>query len=406
MSNKNEQQTMEEEIKEIDADLKKLSEVKKFDDFWRIAEKILADSPMWRDTEGLLAGKNVKEFVGEFFSGIGVKTISNKIFDNKEEGEHARALSKKILEYLQKNDYFAFGELVLSLVLQYIAESKGIKTPDNVFDLDIEKVVLPVTPDSLFLPLLALCLLIMRPEGSKSIFYNLSPKQGDDYIAFIVSVLFETTEVLMIESDLNMINLKRKKRIDEFTDCHHKAMDRYYDIIENSSTVKKAKKQLEEIIEEDPDFFDSRIELADILLKEGDYFNAKILLRSAFLKAMAEIVDYKGRWPKSMSWSWLENRHIIRALNRWAFFLWEDGRPEYAIEIFRKLLRSNPNDNIGARYEILAILMNYEPYWAEEMFPASSAGFVDAIKEMEWFSKNVKNFPDEFDWWLNGAEDV
>ncbi|NQU77701.1 hypothetical protein HQ544_03315 [Candidatus Falkowbacteria bacterium] len=118
---------------------------------------------------------------------------------------------------------------------------------------------------------------------------------------------------------------------------------------------------------------------------------------------MIKTVDKRGNWPESMPWGFLENRHLIRALVVFARELWEQERPDYALYLYRKLLKTNPNDNIGARYEILAIQLGLDPDYAEEMFPASMPGAVDAIKSDDWFQKNAKKFPEDFDWWFKAV---
>ncbi|PIZ81990.1 MAG: hypothetical protein COY02_00805, partial [Parcubacteria group bacterium CG_4_10_14_0_2_um_filter_41_6] len=92
---------------------------------------------------------------------------------------------------------------------------------------------------------------------------------------------------------------------------------------------------------------------------------------------------------------------LMRAIDRYAYLLWEDGQTEDALEIFRHLLRANPGDNQGARHSILAILMGMGADW-EDMFmittgPAAGMG-LDARQLGDWFDTNAKKFPDEFDW--------
>lgn len=114
---------------------------------------------------------------------------------------------------------------------------------------------------------------------------------------------------------------------------------------------------------------------------------------------MNQIIDKEGNWPKIMKWGWLENRHIIRTIDRWALELWTDGKTDEAPVIFRNLLKTNTNDNIGARYSILTIRMGLAPDY-EYQFPADMPDFIDGFKISKWFNENSKNFPDEFDrWW-------
>jgi hypothetical protein len=132
-------------------------------------------------------------------------------------------------------------------------------------------------------------------------------------------------------------------------------------------------------------------------MAEGKEKEAKALLKDAYEKAMRGIIDKNGNWPKVMEWDWFVNRHLIRAIERWARELWFDGKTAEALEIFRNLLKTNYNDNIGARYCILAIRMGLGPGYEEQF--AVEPGFIDAEKIYKWFRKHSKKFPEEFDWW-------
>ena len=126
---------------------------------------------------------------------------------------------------------------------------------------------------------------------------------------------------------------------------------------------------------------------------------ANKILKTACQNAIVRISDKHGNFPKSLPWLWLENRHIIRAINAWATELWELERIQEALEIFRKLLKSNPNDNIGARYSILAIRLDLEPDYEIKFEIKDMPGYMDASKVIKWFEKESKKFTDEFDWW-------
>jgi tetratricopeptide (TPR) repeat protein len=56
-------------------------------------------------------------------------------------------------------------------------------------------------------------------------------------------------------------------------------------------------------------------------------------------------------------WGTLETRPYMRALAGLASCLWQEGRRREAIEHWEQMLRLNPNDNQGARYALLAGLL-------------------------------------------------
>ncbi|TKJ22220.1 MAG: hypothetical protein CEE42_13080 [Promethearchaeota archaeon Loki_b31] len=198
-------------------------------------------------------------------------------------------------------------------------------------------------------------------------------------------------------------NARRTNQIVEFIDKDHKVANEYYEFIDNDLSPQQLKRNLKRLIDEDPLFFDSYLILADIFYDEGKYNQAKDLLQRAFQKAMMKIVNKEGKWPKIMEWGWVENRHIIRTLDRWATELWDDGKTEDVLTILRNLLKSNPADNIGARYGILAIRMNLDSSY-ELQFSAILPGYIDAYEISKWFEKNSKKFPEEFDWWRKEIE--
>lgn len=145
----------------------------------------------------------------------------------------------------------------------------------------------------------------------------------------------------------------------DFLDRDHKIMDEYYDLHErfNESNIKSTKTKLKKMIKKDPDFFDSYLFLYEILQHENNP-EAETALDGAYERAIKLITDKKGNWPEKLAWGWLENRHIIRAIYNKAISEWQNGNNENALNLLRKLLKSNPNDNVGARDNILAIRMN------------------------------------------------
>ncbi len=117
------------------------------------------------------------------------------------------------------------------------------------------------------------------------------------------------------------------------------------------------------------------------------------------------VANTDGDYPKSLPWGWLENRHIIRALCNFALLQWEQDHIRLFLEIYRKLLASNMNDNIGARYSILAIRLGYGSEYEELFLPDSEPIFgLDAKKMDTWFITNAPKFSNEFVDFLKNAK--
>ncbi len=197
-------------------------------------------------------------------------------------------------------------------------------------------------------------------------------------------------------------NPHRRKQIEEFVDHNHPSVvSEYYDALDRDLSPIRLKKVMNKLIKKDPLFFDSYIVLADILYYENKPEEARELLSNAYVLAVKRIADKNGNWPKHMEWGWLQNRHIMRFIVRYAYLCWEEGRTEEALDIFRNLLRANPGDNQGVRYAVLAIKLGLGPDW-EDAFLVTKGPMageaLDARKVMDWFEKHARRFPEEFDW--------
>lgn len=105
-----------------------------------------------------------------------------------------------------------------------------------------------------------------------------------------------------------------------------------------------------------------------------------------------KIFDDNGKLPELFEYVHLNNRPLIRFLNYHAESLWLIGKTTPAIELFKYLMRSNPNDNIGARYSLLAVLekipfRNYRLDFLDENARCSSN------EQEKWFEENYKKHP-------------
>jgi len=199
------------------------------------------------------------------------------------------------------------------------------------------------------------------------------------------------------------INSNQDER--EYVDKDRKVMDDYHKLIQEEPGISllnvELKMELEKLIKKDPDFFDSYLTLFQILESEGRPSEAMKVLDEAYKRAINLITDKKGEWPDLLEWGWLENRHIIRTILNKAISLWKAGKTDDALDLFRKLLKSNPDDNIGARNYILAIRMKMSFKKFEKRF--NRGGFYNS-RLMDWFEENYKKFPDDFDWWDEAME--
>lgn len=204
-------------------------------------------------------------------------------------------------------------------------------------------------------------------------------------------------------------NPRHHKSIREFIDKSRKVSETYYAFLEEIEardlSISEMKNKLKSMIDTDPDFLDPYLYLAE-LYYDGDEPDLYIKpIYDAYIRALYMVADKNGNYPDQLLWGWIENRHIIRSLNNFALLQWEQGDIRLALEIYRKLLASNLNDNIGARYAILALRIGYGPDYEQLFLPDSEPVYgLDAIKMDNWFTKCSPRFPEEFKFFSAHAE--
>jgi len=109
-------------------------------------------------------------------------------------------------------------------------------------------------------------------------------------------------------------------------------------------------------------------------------------------------------------WQEAEWINIPIISGQYADYLEGDQKHDDALYIYRKLFRMNPNDNQGVRDKILAIRLGLgqdewiQPFLVKEGPMAGEAMEVGPL--LEWFNKNAKKFPDDFDWWFKETEEA
>ena len=100
-----------------------------------------------------------------------------------------------------------------------------------------------------------------------------------------------------------------------------------------------------------------------------------------------------------VDYSFLDNRPFLKVIGEYGIFLWENKKIDRALKVFKYLLDICPSDNLGARQNILAIRENLTLKEMEDMFMVEGGYGLDAIKLNDWFYKNMKKYPKDFDKW-------
>ncbi len=182
----------------------------------------------------------------------------------------------------------------------------------------------------------------------------------------------------------------------------------YWEFLESPEVddVKKSIKALKSMIKKDANFFDPYITLHEYYLMDRDFKKAIEIMEKGFKRAI-DLIDSNGRFPDELPWGFIENRHIIRMIFNFAMFIWANDDKELAFKMFMELLKSNHNDNIGARYSIVAILEGFssqEEY--EEQFESKDGMGLEYEALEEWFYKAAEKHKNVLGWWLDLEEEI
>lgn len=142
----------------------------------------------------------------------------------------------------------------------------------------------------------------------------------------------------------------RKKGKEELL---HEAQQLVYDAWE-APTRKRCIELAKKALKISPDCADAYVILADdetSLEKAIELYQQAVAAGERALGRKA-FKEYEGEF-----WGFLETRPYMRAMNGLASTLRALGQNDEAISIWREMLRLNPNDNQGVRYQLLACFM-------------------------------------------------
>jgi hypothetical protein len=105
------------------------------------------------------------------------------------------------------------------------------------------------------------------------------------------------------------------------------------------------------------------------------------------IKACEYIAQKDDIFKKKVVWGCLENRPIIRGLMLKADKLWDAGQLKEAHELFSQICKTNPDDNIGARYPAKATKEGMSLAEFNERFVETDGyqAFYKGKEIMQWF---------------------
>lgn len=144
--------------------------------------------------------------------------------------------------------------------------------------------------------------------------------------------------------------------------------DYYYDamelLCEGGSGDKEALRLLKLALEMDEDYVQTYVGLVCAYGDIGDQKKKEESVRLAYEKTLKKF----PKWPKQMEWGIMDNRAYMRAIQFMGELHWDKGEKDKAIELFRLLLKLNPNDNQGVRYQIAALYAGLSSEDVNRMF--------------------------------------
>jgi tetratricopeptide (TPR) repeat protein len=142
----------------------------------------------------------------------------------------------------------------------------------------------------------------------------------------------------------------------------------YYDAMEcledGKNGVREAEGLLREALKIDVDYVQTYVGLASVHGISGNKKKAEEVIKKAYELTLKQF----PKWPRKLEWGFLENRAYLRALQYRADLYWDNHENDKAAEIFRLLLKLNPNDNQGLRYEIAGLYAGIDGKKVSRMF--------------------------------------
>lgn len=156
-----------------------------------------------------------------------------------------------------------------------------------------------------------------------------------------------------------MKNSQMTMRVQNKNDLYYDAMDAL-----GVGDFESAEKLLLKAKEMDNDYVQTYVGLVSAYARNKDKKKREECIKIGYEKTLKIF----PKWPRKLEWGVLENRAYLRAINFMGAMHWDNGNYEGAEELFRLLLRLNPNDNEGVRYEISAMLAGYTGPELNKMF--------------------------------------
>jgi tetratricopeptide (TPR) repeat protein len=193
---------------------------------------------------------------------------------------------------------------------------------------------------------------------------NIDPNDNSEYINEMKPSVAKSLELLwceMVRSDY-MESFAEDEDDEEEVDKE----DLYYDAMDclSAGDAEAAREFLSEAIEMDENYVGAYMGMTATYKFDGNDVKEKEYADLAFALTCKKF----PKWPNEMIWGHLENREYLRAICDKAAVLHKEGKLSEAEELYRVLLKLNPNDNQGVRYLAAGLFEGISPDNIDKMF--------------------------------------
>jgi tetratricopeptide (TPR) repeat protein len=185
-----------------------------------------------------------------------------------------------------------------------------------------------------------------------------------------VSVLLDIFYDIYFSEDFLSDQESKYQNFSEDTGLSKKE-DYYYDAMELLSAKQPftAQKLLERALIDYPNYIELYVGLAAVFKVTQD----KKSFNEIVSKGYERLLKQFPKWPKEMRWGIMNNRQYLRIMGFKALNYYNEGKNSKAIELYRLILKLNPYDNQGVRYELAAIYAGIDPNEVEDLFAEGNA---------------------------------
>lgn len=136
-------------------------------------------------------------------------------------------------------------------------------------------------------------------------------------------------------------------------------LEKYYDFLDERNEYSNESEELylKYLISLNNYVYDTYVLLMELYFKNNELEKGIEIINLGYSRLMKK--EFNNKFPKQLDYLELENRSIYRLIYNYADMLWFVEENEKALNIFKKLLKINPNDNLGVRYSICGMLEGY-----------------------------------------------